>query len=714
MHERDALPIATLVVSLLGFFDSATVHVEIWRAEERVEVIKYIRDLLSPEFLITVETAFSTIRNSQDTEFRQWKRYVKHYAASGRPLGAALLQQGFAALLSATTSLLVIDSAVLKDTAVLDVLLQTRLVLPSSPPTSPSLEKHKMDFSRMLKRDGVARGQVDKFMVAEFAEIAAEQLAIIDDGSDYLQLGSAWQQLLAFSVKAHALTAFCNCVVLHSRYGTEDIDKVDVHTANLVTWLETAMDDPVQMADQNLAKVVLKVMTIVAQSDRSFAVTASRLLPRFIVRSAVGKETVKVAAKCLAIVLQQLSQDAVITTLYTLGNVLAPGNPERALTATSHRDSLTSIEHHSLGGSSISLALNTEEEKFVVYERVIEAVVGVATYIKDDKITTLANSILNQKIDKLSPAVDAKIIVELAGLALIAGPTEMKLILKRFDRLGSRAVGSRDANIMKAVLNARIFLSKSLIVESPQKETYLVSLLENMSTKGDIHEHELKRQSDVEVRNTTVEPPKLRLLGGSSMYLHLDVVQLAAREIAQLLQPLAILLSNHSKDQIPKPPYSMVTSPEIQAIFRNAWFNCVVHGFLRGSELVNSHEKFLRIIARHSPPLIPESRVNQTESDMELNTVLRRGMNTQNTSEQKKKLVAALPSHDNEIRGLTYSKVIFLQAALLVESLRATEGDCSKVLIYFVDPIFKSGDTANCMTSIATEVCMHVLTLVTF
>src|SRR5947208_13907732 len=97
--------------------------------------------------------------------------------------------------------------------------------------------------------------------------------------------------------------------------------------------------------------------------------------------------------------------------------------------------------------------------------------------------------------------------------------------------------------------------------------------------------------------------------------------------------------------------------------------------------------------------------MNLTESDMELNTVLRRGMNGQNISEQKKKLSAALPSHESEIRNLSYPKIIFLQAALLVESLRASEGECSKIITYFVDPIFKTGDTANCMTSIATEVC---------
>ena len=90
---------------------------------------------------------------------------------------------------------------------------------------------------------------------------------------------------------------------------------------------------------------------------------------------------------------------------------------------------------------------------------------------------------------------------------------------------------------------------------------------------------------------------------------------------------------------------------------------------------------------------------------MELNTVLRRGMNAPNTIEHKRRLISLLPSHDKDIQGQSYPKVIFLETAFLLESLRASCGDCSEVLSYFVDPILKSGDTGNCMATIANEVC---------
>ncbi|KAF3906696.1 hypothetical protein ABW20_dc0110479 [Dactylellina cionopaga] len=483
--DRAAIPIATLVVSLLGFFSSAAKRMEVWTHEERVDLIKTVRETLSQNFLLSAETAFSTIRNSHDKDLRLWKRYTRQYAASGRPLGAM----------------------------------------------NP--------LDDMEERD-------------EYADI-------------------------------------------------------------LIKWLETSLEDPIQMVDQDLAKTVLKIMAIMGKNDQSFAVNVVRLLPRYIVRSGAEKETVRVAGKCLARVLQTLSQDAIITTLYTLGNVLSSGSPERALTANSRERIHPDLLDANALGSTISLSLNTDEEKFLVYERVIEAIVGVACEIKDEKMVELAASILGQKVGKINAAVDAKIIVELAVLALAGSPPELKTVMKLLDRLGTNAVGVRDVNIAGAVLEARIYMSSNLKPTDPLYDTYLTSLLECIINKGDIHEQDTRKQTEPDSRTSPVEPPKLRFLAGSQLFLHLDIVQLAAREISQFLQPLAILLSGSSTDGLGMPPYDLHPSKDIQSLFRNAWFNCVVHGFLR------------------------------------------------------------------------------------------QKGDCSKILTYFVDPSFKHGDEATCMSSIAAE-----------
>jgi phosphatidylinositol 4-kinase A len=220
-------------------------------------------------------------------------------------------------------------------------------------------------------------------------------------------------------------------------------------------------------------------------------------------------------------------------------------------------------------------------------------------------------------------------------------------------------------------MRARNFLSSSLRKDGPLYDIYLEHLLETIISKGDVHQAQNTREADVEV---------------------------AAREIAQLLQPLAILISGNemvSDDNI---------SEETLALIRDAWFNIVVHGFATNTERGKKYINELRLMAIHSKPLVGEQRGEQVESDIELNTVLRRGMSAEHESMQKKRLTSLLPSKSAEIRSLSYRKVIFLQAVYLVETLRANSGDCAKALIYFMEPSMRRGDMSNTMEAITMAV----------
>lgn len=93
--EEDAIKTATVTMSILGFLNAAATHANFWTGSERLTLIQRVKVVLSEGFLVAVETAFSTIRNStsQNSLVREWKGYVRHYAAVGRPLGAMILQQ---------------------------------------------------------------------------------------------------------------------------------------------------------------------------------------------------------------------------------------------------------------------------------------------------------------------------------------------------------------------------------------------------------------------------------------------------------------------------------------------------------------------------------------------------------------------------------------------------------------------------------------------
>ena len=426
---ESAISVARLTISMLGFLDAAAAHANFWTAAERLKLIERVKGILSEAFLVSIGTAFSTIRNSHspDRHIKEWKRYFRHYAVIGRPLGAMLLQRSFMALLVAGSSLLLVDINVLRGKDILDLMMS----------------------GNEMPRPTSSRSSVMSLSTIEtLADLASDEMCLLEDGADYLRLGSAWQQRLAFTVKACALVSYLNCAMLN-----EDAADVDI----LMTWLEDALADPIQVGDETLASVVLRCMALVAKISPGLAPNISRILPRFIVQGGAPVRTVAVASTCLAYVLRMLSQDAIITTLYTLGNVLSSGTAERALGGGVSGELANGNGNANLysskqsTGSAISLAITGEEETSAVYGNVVQAICGIAGSCNDDKITALAQSMLIQKINKVSKTVDARIITEAAVLAVHGGALEFKSLLKLYTKLTQDGVAQNDEALLAAV-----------------------------------------------------------------------------------------------------------------------------------------------------------------------------------------------------------------------------------------------------------------------
>ena len=217
---------------------------------------------------------------------------------------------------------------------------------------------------------------------------------------------------------------------------------------------------------------------------------------------------------------------------------------------------------------------------------------------------------------------------------------------------------------------ARLNLSKEINAGEPAFEIYLTHLLDTIVSKGDAQE---------------------------TSHRHLRDTELAAQEIAQLLKPLAVLLARNAE----RAEYAELDD-SIIGLQRDAWFNIVVHGFDLLSDLGKQYREELRTLARYSKPLITEERPFLSESDIELNTVLRRGKSPEHTIEQKKRLGKLLPSCEADTKSLSYQESVFLSTAYLVEDLRASTGDCTKALAYFLDPKLRTGAVGNCMSAINT------------
>ncbi|KAF2810160.1 phosphatidylinositol 4-kinase-like protein STT4 [Mytilinidion resinicola] len=640
--------VMSLSMSLLGFLDAASSYIRFWTGDDRLQLLDSIRSALTEKFTVAFEAALSVVRNAHSPQrgLKDWKRYGKHYAAMGRPLGSMLLHEKFMQLVVASASLIAMPSGQEVQEPILDYLCKANLM--SKVPRDPS----------------------EVTLLEGLVQIAMDEMERLQNDLDYLQrVGSAWQQRLASAVKGNVLVTFLCCAVRN-----EDVADSDV----LVTWLENTLTDPVQIADTNLASVVLKSLAVLARLSPSLAAGLSRSLPRVIVQGGLDSRTAAVAAECLASVLKNLPQDAIITTLYSLGNVLSSGSVSehapnllllRSSTNKPHRH--TGLYSHQTAGSAISLTPSDIEEPSQVYSTIIQAVGGVARTCKDEKITALALSMLIQKIGRVNRTVDAKIIMESALLGIHSGSSELRSLLKLYVKLTHDALIEDDTATVDAVLHARNSLARDIQPSSTAFEICLVHLLETIISKGDAHEN----------ANS-----------------HIPDTELAAREIAQLLAPLAILVSKEPENtELGK------YRDNIASLQRDAWFNIVVHGFNFNSQLGKKYHLELRTLATFSQPLIAEERVDQVESDVELNTVLRRGKGPEHTVEQKQNLIKLLPSCETDIKSLNHSEVVFLNTAYLVEDLRASAGDCTKALAYFLDPKLRSGAMGNCMLAIATS-----------
>ncbi|KAK6954237.1 hypothetical protein Daesc_004203 [Daldinia eschscholtzii] len=583
----DAIHLATIAISLLGFLDAASAQANFWRSGGRLALIRKISNLLSESFLTAVDGAFSTIRNvhASDRNAKDWKRILRHYANQGRPLGSMLLQRSFMWLLVSTTSLLIADVKHLRTSHILDLLMSKDSLSNLSSESSPDPDFQSIEL---------------------YASIAQEEMDRLEASADFIELGSSAQQRLACAVKAAAIISFLNCSVLNEDAADPEI---------LMGWLQESLDNPMQMVDETLASTVFRSMAILAKISPNFAPAVVRLLPRFIVQTTPASSIVATASKCLAFTLRLLSQDAVITTLYTLGNVLSPDTERSAPNgSTNELNGLSSVyQRRQSTGSDISLQLRGDEDTTLVYANIVQAICSIAEMCDDEKITALSQA-----------------------------------------------------------MTARNHISANVKRDSPLYDIYWDHILEELISKGDVHQSQHMKESDVEF---------------------------AALEIAQLLQPLAILMSRHEfTSELPG------QDDDRHSLIRDVWFNIVVHGFTSLTERGKKYINELRIMAIHSPPLVAEQRGEQVESDIELNTVLRRANTSDREAKQKRQLTELVPSRVSQIRSLSYRKVMFLQAAYLVESLRADSGDCTKTLSYFLEPSMRNDDVRGVMEGITAVV----------
>ena len=412
-----------LVTSLNGFLEATALHASFWTQEEQLNLLSNVQSLVTDEFLTAVETIVSMIRNAEthETAIRNLRRFIGLYDRARLPIGAISIKFAFAKLIERCAGLLVVPNALLVEKGTLPALMSS-------------------NYDRDLQ-------PVNASLWDAIAESSARQLADLEEGSDYLQLGTAWQLRCAYALKASCLTSYLCCAVTQE-------EAVDLEL--LLSWLEKAVADPLQSSDEVLACTALRCLARLAKESETVASTLSRSLPQMLIHRTLVDKVGKTAAECLLYVLRLLSPDAVITTIWGLGNSLTVtrGETEKAdeLASTGVSSDHEPYRKGTIAsGSTASLLGEGHTTSSHNRDLVINAIVVIAKGVGDTKIVALAISMLVQKFGKVTRAMDYAIMRGAGDLACKSDVAQFKSLVRFYLRLIQEGVSDSKSDILEPV-----------------------------------------------------------------------------------------------------------------------------------------------------------------------------------------------------------------------------------------------------------------------
>jgi phosphatidylinositol 4-kinase A len=166
---------------------------------------------------------------------------------------------------------------------------------------------------------------------------------------------------------------------------------------------------------------------------------------------------------------------------------------------------------------------------------------------------------------------------------------------------------------------------------------------------------------------------------------------------------------------LPEPRFEGLPTYEYETsvAFRNMWFACVIHGVHPENKWVQTHSRVLQKVAANSPLLTLESATNDFDSDLELNPVLNRLQEGKQSTIRilQDQLIRLLPAHHSEIKGFDHSKLVFIGAVMLVETLRSESGRCSLILDYFDDANLEKSDASGTLKTVVEHILKSFLEL---
>ncbi|KAK5780499.1 hypothetical protein RI543_002259 [Arxiozyma heterogenica] len=497
----------------------------------------------------------------------------------------------------------------------------------------------------------------------------------------------------SFDILAGYLNILCLSPLLSDHNFKLEIDFVRI--------VENSMDQYLlsDIITDNLIKAIINAGSLLNYYTEDLSEKLLCNFPLVIGSQYITQQLVIDISKIFSIGLQPLNEDAIVTTIYAINNLLTLSEDlspqflrDRQQTLTSI-SSIPKVDGNSLLHSSTSLrkvtstsslskmklskkANSTATVHTNLFNNCVTTTITIASEYNNQAITALTISILTQKVTVVSKELAGIIFSALAKLAPYVQKAEFSAILRFFRITINMAYKSNDTELIDAVFKARVILSKRLLEMKYSTEIYklyLLDLLDSIISSGEVENSEHHRSH--------------------------SEISYVANQIALQLVPLASMLPKCGET-----PLNISHDEILTNKFRNMWFNMVVHGYYYDSDIVKQNYKHLKVIAYNSPPLASEFPINNKEMSLDMNTILRRKSSTSNLKKQKQVVLEYLNVNAVQSRSISDSKVMFIAATVLIESIRCETGVCSKIVYYLSDPCLVSSSLGKSIALISKTI----------
>ncbi|KAG7749247.1 hypothetical protein KL911_005153 [Ogataea haglerorum] len=520
--------------------------------------------------------------------------------------------------------------------------------------------------------------KLDTSLLKELALTAIANNKYVNNGSDRLVTSTFGRRNAGYSIKASTI----EILALGSTLSVVDLNFA---TALMDDYLEqlykidgNCTSEVVEMINSELLTSIFSSAALLSARKSFIGLRLSKCLPAILSLPVLNSEAVSELAQSLSFCLKNLTEDDVVSCVYSLTNILTDAAKPNSGTVSGTMELRPSFSLSSTATGQPPSTL-TEDGSYaievlpLVYRNVIAAVLEIAKAFRDESINILAVTILFQKVRRTPTELNCLLLRGLTGFVDVMEEREFLILVRHFFDIST--ISTKDKVSFSRISSVWTEFSEIMAkrASSSLYTVYLHEMLSAIISKGDIDDLEHHRSN--------------------------NEVSISASEISLYLKPLAYLLP--PVDQEPLIP----TDKETVALFKDMWFNLCIHGYAHGSELLAANYDSLMRVAHNSPALASESSWNRTETTIDMNTVLRRGTSKHTEKLHKDVLSSIITSKSIDAKvfetQISRPKLMFLASNLLLESLRAECGDCSTSLEYLSDPTISISNLQDFSGSIA-------------